>query len=231
LIQIAHPKFRDDLLREAVAGGLLPAYQRASPPHVEDLGDIEAQKLKLRGEAFLLRPLRPSDIRRLQEFFYSHTLETIQMRYGFAVTRMTRERAYDLVNVDPTRDLALALFETQGPRQIIHAVGRYYLDANERSAEVAFVVRETKRRLGLASTLLDALVAVARKRGLDFLWGHVRKDNLPMLALFKRFGGKIVASPETGDDAVAVRIALRAAATSESAERRKRPGSRARRRG
>jgi hypothetical protein len=205
LIQVAHPKFRDQLLEAAVALGTLPSYQRSSPRPVADLGDLEVQKIRLRGEAYTLRPLHPSDIRRLQEFFYSHTMETIQMRYGHAVTRMSRERAYDLVNVDQSRDLALAILETQGPRQIIHAVGRYFVDKNGTSAEVAFVVRETKRRLGMTSTLLLSLVGVARKRGLTSFWGRVRKDNLPMLALFKRFGGVL---ENAGGTDVDVRIAL-----------------------
>ncbi len=202
LIQIAHPKFRDELLQGALQSGLLPSYQRSSPRPVRDLGDLESQRLTLADGGYLLRPLHPSDIRRLQEFFYSHTLETIQMRYGYAVTRMPRERAYDLVNVDQARDLALAVFETQGPREIIHAVGRYYLDPDGKSAEVAFVVRETKRRCGMASALMDALLAVARKRQLTSVWGRVRKDNLPMLALFRGYGATISrpGGAEGGDD-------------------------------
>ena len=201
LIQIAHPRFRESLLRDAITSGLLPAYQRNSPHPVRDLGDLESQRLTLADGRYLLRPLHPSDMRRLQEFFYSHTLETIQMRYGYAITRMPRERAYDLVNVDQSRDLALAIFETQGPREIIHAVGRYYLDTDGRAAEVAFVVRETKRRCGMASALMVAILAVARKRGLDSIWGRVRKDNLPMLALFRRFGATVARADgaEAGD--------------------------------
>jgi len=209
LIQVAHPKFRDELLREAVAAGRIPAYQRNSPRPVGDLGDLESHRLTLADGRYLLRPLHPSDIRRLQEFFYSHTLETIQMRYGYAVTRMPRERAYDLVNVNQGRDLALAIFETQGPREIIHAVGRYYLDDDGRSAEVAFVVRETKRRCGMASTLMDAILAVARRRGLTSVWGRVRKDNLPMLALFRRYGATTTRAEgdENGDLDVRINLA------------------------
>jgi acyl-CoA hydrolase/RimJ/RimL family protein N-acetyltransferase len=213
LIQVAHPAFRDELLAEAVSRNWIPGYQRTSPRPVPDLGDVESRRLEMAGEPHLLRPLHPSDIRRLQEFFYSHTMDTIQMRYGHAVTRMTRERAYDLVNVDQSKDLALGVFAVQGPRQIIHAVGRYYLDADGRSAEVAFVVRESRRRHGMASTLLQALIDVARRRGLDSLWGRVRRDNLPMLALFKRFGGTTFRSPESSDGDVDVRIPLDASPT------------------
>jgi RimJ/RimL family protein N-acetyltransferase len=229
LIQIAHPKFRDELLREAVASGLLPAYQRSSPRPVGDLGDLESQRLTLADGRYLLRPLHPSDIRRLQEFFYSHTLETIQMRYGYAITRMPRERAYDLVNVDQSRDLALAIFETQGPREIIHAVGRYYLDPDGKSAEVAFVVGETKRRCGMASALMDAIILVARRRGLSSIWGRVRKDNLPMLALFRRYGSSSTRAEgaETGDFDMRIDLSANVSPPPrrEQAKRARRPAS------
>jgi len=40
---------------------------------------------------FYLRPLNPSDERRLQEFFYSQTKETIKMRYNYTPGPMTWE--------------------------------------------------------------------------------------------------------------------------------------------
>jgi len=197
LIQVAHPDFREQLLRAATRRGWVPAYQKKAPKPVSDLGDLESRTVELRGTTFLLRPLHSSDMRRLQEFFYSHTQETIQMRYGHAVARMPRERAYDLVNVDQSRDLALGIFETQGPRQIIHAVGRFYVDRGGRSAEVAFVVSEARRRHGMASLLMRTMMEVAERRGIRQLWGHVRRDNLPMIALFRKFGGKPVEDADT----------------------------------
>ncbi len=168
------------------------------------------QVFTVRSRRLTLRQLGPADAARLQEFFYSHTLETIQLRYGHAVTRMTSERAYDLVNVDQNRDLALAIFEEEGPRTIIHAVGRYYLDPGERSAEAAFVVRESLRQLGLGRRLMKVMVDTARERGLELLWGRVRRDNQPMLGLFRRFGGQLVAGDEPGDSDVEIRVPLQA---------------------
>jgi GNAT superfamily N-acetyltransferase len=130
----------------------------------------------------------------MQEFFYSHTQETIESRYGYMVSRMSRERAYELVNVDQTRDLALAILEMQGPREVIHAVGRYYLDADGKGAEVAFVTRETKRRLGMARILFDRLRAEAKKRGLASLHAQVAPENEAMLGLFQSYPTSSAAS-------------------------------------
>jgi acyl-CoA hydrolase/RimJ/RimL family protein N-acetyltransferase len=206
LIQVAHPRHREELRETARARRWIPAYEVAAPTEVAGLAGIAAERIVLRDEPYWLRPLHPSDERRLQEFFYSHTQETIQARYGYMVSRMTRERAYELVNVDQTRDLALAILEVQGPRAVIHAVGRYYLDDDGRTAEIAFVTRETKRRYGMARTLLERMCTIARQRGLVALRAQVVAANRPMLALFKRQGAQLRSIPGAG--AVEVRIPL-----------------------
>ncbi|MCC5805354.1 MAG: GNAT family N-acetyltransferase [Opitutales bacterium] len=205
LIQVAHPEFRAELLESARAHHLVPVYVQLPPPHEEAAESIQIRKIRLRDESdYILRPLNPSDDRRLQEFFYSHTEETIIRRYGFTVTRMSRERAFELVGVDQNRDLALAVIELHGPRQIIHAVGRYYLDRDGKSAEMAFVVSEQKRRLGMTRHLLERMIEIASSRGLKSLWAQVDRSNTPMLALFRKF--EIREKP--GEDAGSIRVEL-----------------------
>lgn len=203
LIQVAHPDFREDLLKEARGHHLLPSYFQLPPPVSDAAQGIQVRKLKLRDDReYILRPLGPADDRRLQEFFYSHTEETIIRRYGFTVTRMSRERAFELVGIDQNRDLALAVVELQGPRQVIHAVGRFYLDNDRKGAEMAFVVAENKRRLGMARILLERMIELAGKRGLENLWAQVDRDNTPMLALFRDYGSE----ESEGEDNHTVRI-------------------------
>lgn len=205
LIQVAHPDFREDLLREAREHRLLPAYFQLPPPWKDTDQGIRVRRIQLRDDReYILRPLGPADDRRLQEFFYSHTEETIIRRYGFTITHMSRERAFELVGIDQNRDLALAVVELQGPRQVIHAVGRYYLDPDRKGAEMAFVVAENKRRLGMARTLLERMIEVGLKRGLQFLWAQVDRDNAPMLSLFRDYG----AIESQGEDLHTVRIDL-----------------------
>jgi GNAT superfamily N-acetyltransferase len=143
-----------------------------------------------------IRPLRTGDETRLQDFFRSHTPETIQERYGYPVTEMSAERAAELVNVDQTRDCALGVFSRDG-RQL-HAVGRYCLDRGGDAAEVAFVVRESMRGRGLATGLLRWLIAVARARGLSRLWAQANAHNATMLGILRRHGFMIKPDPETG---------------------------------
>lgn len=207
MIQVAHPDFREDLLREARQHHLLPAYFQLPPPAVLAESGVDVRKLELRdGRNYILRPLSPADDRRLQEFFYSHNEETIIRRYGFTITRMSRERAFELVGVNQNRDIALAVVEVQGPRQVIHAVGRYYLDADETGAEMAFVVAENKRRLGMARVLLQRMLEVATARKLKRLWAQVDRDNAPMLGLFREYGA--TESPSDDPHTIQVEIPL-----------------------
>jgi len=206
LIQVAHPEFRDELLRHARERRLVAAYEKLVPRPVKEIGGIEFQRIRRGDIDYILRPLHPSDERRLQEFFYSHTPATIQKRYGYSVQRMSRERASELVGVNQEKDLALGVLERRGPRQSLRAVGRYYLDDENPSAEMAFVVDESLRRQGLGSVLLERMMTIAKRRGLHSLWALVAADNTPMLRLFEKFGGK--RSHGHGENTVHVTIPL-----------------------
>lgn len=187
MIQIAHPKFREQLLKQVRDQAWVPAYQEQKYSQAPGISKFEIQKLKLNDGVYLLRALGPSDERRLQEFFYSHNQDSIYQRYRSIVNKMPRETAYKLVNVDQNMDLALCIVERQGPREIIHAVGRYYLEQKENRAEVAFIVRETKRKLGMASIILEQLIAAAKQRNILQLFAFVRNDNYPMIKIFTKF--------------------------------------------
>lgn len=189
LIQIAHPQFRDELLTRVREHFRVPAYQKDKPSVIPEMKGMESQKLKLKdGQDYFLRPIRPSDERRVKEFIHSHSKLTIYQRYRQEIVEMSQERVYDLVNVDQNKDLALCIVERQGPREVVHGVGRYYLASDKKTAEIAFVVRENKRGLGMANLLLQKIIHIARKRQLTRLQSLVLSDNQPMLHILSKLG-------------------------------------------
>jgi len=190
LIQVAHPKFREGLLEEVRRIGWVPRYQEHHATLVPELDDA-ARRLTLEGHEFYLREVHPSDQRRLQEFFYSHSEKTLLQRYRALPSHMSTDRAYKLVNVDQSRDLALVATQRQGPRELIHGVARFYRQGQD--GEVAFVVRESMQGIGLGSNLIGQLIDIARSRQLKNLIAYVRKDNLSMRRLLEKFAfsGKI----------------------------------------
>lgn len=168
----------------------------------------EPRQVRFAGQPYLLRCLSLDDAERLIAFFKTHNEDTVRARYGYFFKEMTLARARELVGVDQTRDLALAIFTADADgAPVIDAVGRYFLLEDGESAEVAFVVRETKRRLGMAHTLLHALASTAAARGLRRLVAQVQRQNSGMLALFRKEGATL--KSVLGADAVDVSLPLK----------------------
>lgn len=188
LIRVAHPKFRSQLLNDVRKHYWVPEYQENSPTSVPELGVVEQKKYIFDSVEYVLRPLHPADERNLQEFFYSHSKETLLLRYNYHITQMSREKSCSLVSVDQHKDLALCFTEQDHDGEIIQAVGRYYFIPADNSCEAAFVIKESKRGMGMAKTLLSEMIRIARIRKLDKMISFVRSDNQPMIAVFKHNG-------------------------------------------
>lgn len=190
LVEIAHPDHRESLLAGARVRGWLPKFFTMPPTEPGVSGDgVESAWVQFKTGRYLLRPLHPSDMRPLQQFFYSHDEETVRLRYGYQRDTMSGESAYKLAAVDQRRDLALGIFEEIHGRQELRAIGRYYLDEDGTGAEVAFVVHEDTRHSGMAGFLLGELAEIASRRGIKFFWASVLPDNRAMAGLFLAAGG------------------------------------------
>ena len=214
LIRVAHPKFRQQLLEQIRQHFWVPHYQLHTPTEVPELGSVGFKELNIDGEEFDLRPLNPSDERRLQEFFYSHTKETLQLRYSAVPTQMSREKSCTLVGVDQSKDLALCIVKQKGSAVQIQAVGRYYLLHDGAGCEVAFVTREKYQGKGMAKRLLQELIMIAEQRGLQSMVAFVRAENKAMLAVFQKAGfGRL-----PGDDPTEVYLQLRLPRKANSGE-------------
>lgn len=185
LIRVAHPKFRAELLAEVRKHYWVPHYQEKYPTDIPELGEIQLKRIDIQNETFYMRPLNPADERRLQEFFYSHTKETLRLRYNYDPKQMSREKSCNLVSVDQSSDAALCIVRQEGSRITIHAVGRFYYYPEDNSCEVAFVTRETQQGKGMAKRLLSQLIDIARARGITRMMAMVRADNKPMRNIFE----------------------------------------------
>ncbi len=101
---------------------------------------------------------------------------------------MSRQKSCDLVSIDQSVDLALCVVKQNGSRVSIHAVGRFYYYAQNNTAEVAFVTRESSQGMGMASLLLNSMIDIARKRKFTGLFALVKSQNKPMINVFKQHG-------------------------------------------
>ena len=191
LVEVAHPKFRENLLEEARELGWLPKIFSVSPTNMNLGGkEIDLQKAEFGGMKYVVRPLHPSDLRLLQRFFYTQDEETLRLRFGHDMPELDESSAYSMTSVAQDKDLALGVFYENKFNEELRATGRFYLDAGGESAEVSFLVHEKARRMGIANFLLGEMAKVAVKRGVKKFWASVLKRNKSMSQLFLNMGAE-----------------------------------------
>jgi acyl-CoA hydrolase/RimJ/RimL family protein N-acetyltransferase len=187
LAQIAHPKFREELIEVAKTKHYIFADQL--PPSTEDLLFIEGYKssLKLKnGKNAEFRPLLPSDEFAYRNFFYSLQEETIYMRFFYKMRTFSHEVVQkQWSSIDYRKNMSLiSLIQNRGHQEIV-AIGSYAQDDHQQ-AEVAFVVREDYQGMGIASYLLDMLKKIAEENQYNSFSATVLRENTAMIQVFKK---------------------------------------------
>ena len=196
LINIAHPKFRPELIESLRERKYLhedeQIIKQASNPYPSDW---EEQRT-FGGDTFLVRPLKASDERRLQEFFYSHQPETVYSRYFNLKKELDHREAAELCCVNWQDRMAFAVFETGATRGAIVAVGRYDYDPQTNFADIALTVHEEHRRQGMARYLFGRLQAYAQKKSIRGLSGQIDPKNTAVMAFHRSLGHQLMATED-----------------------------------
>ena len=187
LAQIAHPKFREDLIAAAKTRHYIFGDQL--PPVEDDLIFLESYKSCMDlgdGTAIEFRPLLPSDELSYRNFFYSLQDDTLYSRFFHYQRLFTHERVQEQVaNVDYRKNMTLVGLKPMGGYKEIMAIGSYAMAYDSR-AEVAFVVHEDYQGKGVGSYLLDALTKIAKENGYKGFVANVLKDNTGMIHVFRK---------------------------------------------
>jgi acyl-CoA hydrolase/ribosomal protein S18 acetylase RimI-like enzyme len=187
LAQIAHPKFREELIEVAKKRHYIFADQM--PPTTDDLLFLEGYKytLKLKnGKIVEFRPLLPSDEFAYRNFFYSLQEKTIYLRFFYKMRTFSHEVVQkQWSSVDYRKNMSIIGLVQKGGHKEIMAIGSYAEDDNER-AEVAFVVREDFQGHGVASYLLEILEKIAKENSYSSFSASVLRENTAMIRVFKK---------------------------------------------
>jgi GNAT superfamily N-acetyltransferase len=187
LAEIAHPKFREDLIEEAKKHHYIFADQL--PPHPDDLLFLDEYKDTLvleNGRVVEFRPLLPSDELASRNFFYSLKEQTIYYRFFYNRKLFTHEDIQkQWANLDYRKNMTMiGLVQNRGNKEIM-AIGSYGMES-ETHAEVAFVVREDFQGMGVGSYLLGLLERIARENGYKGFTAFVIRQNKAMIQVFKK---------------------------------------------
>jgi acetyltransferase len=114
-----------------------------------------------------------------------------------------------MTQIDYDREMALVLMagstaSTAAMIGVVHLIG----DPDNERAEFAILVRSDLHRRGIGRLLMTRLIEYSRARGLSEIFGHVLRENVPMLSLCKELGLHIAASADRFDT-VQVELRLR----------------------
>ena len=190
LINIAHPRFRPQLLEEIKEKSLTYPDQIL---HMNEDGEIalfprqyETLITIQSGEKITIRPLKVTDEKRLQDLIYSMSPIDRYMRYFSPLENFTHEKIQKEVAIDYKKDMSLGAFSGEIGSEVMLGNAVYYLDPQSNMAEVAFIVKDDWRQKGAASALLSYLTLIARERNILGFHGSVLYSNTAAIRLIRR---------------------------------------------
>jgi acyl-CoA hydrolase/GNAT superfamily N-acetyltransferase len=180
LIQIAHPRFRADLAKEAAKLGLMDAGHVLPPP--SGAYPIDLQSRRRVGELDLVvRPLSPADEKAMKDLFYAQSEETTALRFGTPLSRLSETQFQELVAIDFRTSMALGAFLCEGRRRRLVGVARYHTRDGENEADLHVAVRDDFQRKGVGSELVRALAHTGAARGVESFRGEERGPGIARL--------------------------------------------------
>ncbi len=185
LIEIAHPRHREVLLKDAIELGYVDAGHVL--PSESDCYQVDLEAtVTLGGSEFFVRPMKPTDEKKLRELFYSQSEDTTYSRFGMHLKSMSDRQFQELVSIDYVNSMAIAVFVRTAAMERMVAVGRYYLTRNKKEAEVAFTVHDEYQGLGIGGFLVDYLAWIASGHGVERFSAQVLQSNDAMRHIFRK---------------------------------------------
>ncbi|HUU89739.1 MAG TPA: GNAT family N-acetyltransferase [Phycisphaerae bacterium] len=192
LINIAHPKFRNDLIQFAKTQKYLAEDQiEMAWEQVRYPEELERYETLRDGTQIFFRPVKPTDEPALAELLYSLSAESVRSRFFTSTVRFPHRDMQRVANIDYRNDLAIVgMVPGPGGEEVV-AIAQYFLDPKTQEAEVAFVVHDEWQAKGMGTFLLEYLAQIARQRGVRRFFAKVLPTNKAMLAVFHNSGYKV----------------------------------------
>ncbi|MCD6392479.1 MAG: GNAT family N-acetyltransferase [Planctomycetes bacterium] len=189
LVNIAHPKFRNELIEAAKTQRYLPADQiELAWEQVRYPEELEKYDTLKDGTQIFFRPVKPTDEPALAEMLYSLSSQSVHTRYFTHTMTFPHQAVQKLTNVDYVNDLAI-VGAVPGPAgEELVAIAQYFLDPKSQRAEIAFLVQDEWQEKGMGSFLMDYLARIARQRGVRRFYARVLPVNKSMLTVFHNSG-------------------------------------------
>ena len=185
LISIAHPRFLETLLKEAIEA----KYLRKELADVGESFIVAPHEAKTSlllddGTKINFRPIHPTDEPKMKDLLYTLSQDALYSRFMTHVQRFPYKQIKDFVYIDHRKEVAIIGVLPEAHGEDIIAVGRYYLDPRTNRAEVAFVVRDVWQDRGIGKFLFKYLTTIAKQHGITGFTAEVLRSNKRMQSVF-----------------------------------------------
>ena len=170
------------------------------PNQYETISTTEA------GQEIFIRPIRPEDAPLLVDFFETLSAESVYYRFFTPVKHLSAKTIAFFTQIDYDRDMALVAMDNTRGKESILGVARIMTKPGGTEPEFAVTVSDDWQGKGIGATLLEHLIAIARERGFETLWGVVLAGNRYMLALAKKLGFRIEKGQDSGEFELTVNL-------------------------
>jgi len=208
LISIAHPKFREQLLNDAIKSGYVrQELANVSGKMVLVPNDFRTTHVVDDGTQVNFRSMHPTDEPLVKDLFYALSKETIYYRSTSRMNTVPTTQIQDFVYVNHRTDIAIVATMPEAYGDDIIAIGRYCLDEKTNFAEVAFVVRDDWQNKGIGTFLLKHLTNIAKRNGISGFTAEVLRANIPMQHVFGKSAFQTQSTPQA--DVISFRIEIK----------------------
>jgi acetyltransferase len=172
------------------------------PAHYEQLWPMRG------GGEYTVRPIQPDDAQMLQALVHGLSKESRYFRFVSSMQELPPSMLARFTLIDYDREMALVAVhkvrtaDAQGDMvetERIVGVSRYITNPDKASCEFSLVVADDFNGKGLGSRLMQAIMDVARDKGLTEIDGLVLANNPGMLKLMKSLGFTVKSFPEDPD--------------------------------
>ncbi len=185
LISIAHPRFLETLLKEAIEA----KYLRKELADVGESFIVAPHEAKTSllledGTKITFRPIHPTDEPKIKDLLYTLSQDAIYSRFMTHIQRFPYRQIKDFVYIDHRKEVAIVGVVPEAHGEDIIALGQYYLDPKTNRAEVAFVVRDEWQNHGIGKFMFRHLTTIAKQHGITGFTAEVLRSNKRMQAIF-----------------------------------------------
>lgn len=158
------------------------------------------------GRQVCIRPIRPDDAGIEADFVRHLSSESRYERFMVSMNELSPAKLKYLTNVDYQHHMALVAIDRRTDGDVEVGVGRYIVAPDTTRCEFAIAVDDAWQGSGLAGSLMAALIADAREKGLTEMEGFVLSANHKMLKFAQQLGFSLAHDP---DDWQTVHVTLK----------------------